>query len=51
MKLRKIPVYRDGGIFIRDMMNLCLTFDHRVVTGGEAARFAATMIEDLERPN
>jgi len=29
---------------------LSLTFDHRVVTGGEAARFAKAMIEDLEQP-
>ncbi len=33
------------------MLPLSLTFDHRVVTGGEAARFAAAMIQDLERPN
>ena len=28
---------------------LSLTFDHRAVTGGEAARFLAATIEDLER--
>jgi len=29
---------------------LSLTFDHRAVTGGEAARFLRAAIEDLERP-
>ncbi|MDE2489228.1 MAG: 2-oxo acid dehydrogenase subunit E2 [Elusimicrobia bacterium] len=50
MKLRKIPVYRDGGIFIRDMMNLCLSFDHRVVDGADAARFVNAIILGLENP-
>jgi pyruvate dehydrogenase E2 component (dihydrolipoamide acetyltransferase) len=27
-----------------------LTFDHRVVSGGEAARFLQAVITDLERP-
>ena len=29
---------------------LSLTFDHRVVTGGEAARFMRVLIEDLQAP-
>jgi 2-oxoisovalerate dehydrogenase E2 component (dihydrolipoyl transacylase) len=31
-------------------MPLSLTFDHRVVTGGEAVRFLAAVLADLERP-
>ncbi|HWW21256.1 MAG TPA: dihydrolipoamide acetyltransferase family protein [Steroidobacteraceae bacterium] len=31
-------------------MPLSLTFDHRVVTGGEAVRFLAAVIADLEQP-
>jgi pyruvate dehydrogenase E2 component (dihydrolipoamide acetyltransferase) len=31
------------------MLPISLTFDHRVVTGGEAARFTGAMIEDLRR--
>ena len=31
-------------------MPLSLTIDHRVVTGGEAARFLASVIADLELP-
>jgi pyruvate dehydrogenase E2 component (dihydrolipoamide acetyltransferase) len=29
---------------------LSLTFDHRAVTGGEAARFLKALVEALERP-
>jgi len=38
-----------GGIEAHLRMPLSLTFDHRVVTGGEAARFLAALIRDLER--
>jgi pyruvate dehydrogenase E2 component (dihydrolipoamide acetyltransferase) len=31
------------------MLPLSLTFDHRVVSGGEAACFLAAVIKDLER--
>jgi 2-oxoisovalerate dehydrogenase E2 component (dihydrolipoyl transacylase) len=31
-------------------MPLSLTFDHRVVTGGEAVRFLAAVLADLEQP-
>jgi pyruvate dehydrogenase E2 component (dihydrolipoamide acetyltransferase) len=31
-------------------MPLSLTFDHRCVTGGEAARFLGAVIQDLELP-
>ena len=34
---------------VRRMLPLSLTFDHRVVTGGEAARFLVTLKLDLER--
>jgi pyruvate dehydrogenase E2 component (dihydrolipoamide acetyltransferase) len=32
------------------MLPLSLSFDHRVLTGGEAARFLAAVISDLARP-
>jgi len=35
----------------RHFLPLSLTFDHRVVTGGEAARFLRALITDLERPD
>jgi pyruvate dehydrogenase E2 component (dihydrolipoamide acetyltransferase) len=31
------------------MLPLSLTFDHRVVTGGEAVRFLVALKADLER--
>ncbi len=41
-------VPRRGGVAFRHSLPLSLTFDHRVVTGGEAARFLVAMIEDLQ---
>lgn len=38
-----------GGIEAHLRMPLSLTFDHRCITGGEAARFLAALIRDLER--
>jgi pyruvate dehydrogenase E2 component (dihydrolipoamide acetyltransferase) len=32
------------------LLPLSLTFDHRAVTGGEAARFLRAVIVDLEKP-
>ena len=39
-----------GAPAIRRMLPLSLTFDHRVVTGGEAARFLAALKSALEKP-
>ena len=39
----------DGQPAAHRVLPLSLTFDHRVVNGGEAAGFLAAMIEDLER--
>jgi pyruvate dehydrogenase E2 component (dihydrolipoamide acetyltransferase) len=50
MKLQKRPVARDGGIQVRDMMNLVLSFDHRVLDGADAASFMNTLIKHLENP-
>ena len=43
-----VPVL--GGMETHRMMPLSLTFDHRAVTGGEAARFLRVLIDDLQRP-
>ena len=42
-------VARDGKAVIRSMLPLSLSFDHRAVTGAEAARFLAALRADLER--
>jgi 2-oxoisovalerate dehydrogenase E2 component (dihydrolipoyl transacylase) len=43
-------VVTEGRIEAHRMLPLSLTFDHRAVTGGEAARFLRAAIEELERP-
>jgi pyruvate dehydrogenase E2 component (dihydrolipoamide acetyltransferase) len=43
-----VPVL--GGFEVHRTMPLSLTFDHRAVTGGEAARFLKAMIQDLGLP-
>jgi pyruvate dehydrogenase E2 component (dihydrolipoamide acetyltransferase) len=40
---------RDGKVAVRRVLPLSLTFDHRVVTGGEAARFLVALKSALER--
>ena len=40
-----------GGIEAHLRMPLSLSFDHRCVTGGDAARFLAAAIKDLEQPD
>ncbi len=44
-------VVRGGEIVRRVMLPLSLTFDHRAVTGSEAARFMRALIGALERPS
>jgi pyruvate dehydrogenase E2 component (dihydrolipoamide acetyltransferase) len=39
-----------GGIATHRVVPLSLTFDHRVCTGGEAARFLRAMLDDLALP-
>jgi pyruvate dehydrogenase E2 component (dihydrolipoamide acetyltransferase) len=33
---------------VRRLLPLSLTFDHRIVTGGEGARFLVALTSDLE---
>ena len=40
-----------GNIEAHLRMPLSLTFDHRCITGGEAARFLAAVIRDLQKGN
>ncbi|GDX40739.1 dihydrolipoamide acetyltransferase component of pyruvate dehydrogenase complex [Armatimonadota bacterium] len=44
------PVVVNKAIVIRSMMNLCLSFDHRIVDGAPAARFLQRLKELLENP-
>ena len=49
-KLRHDVVAVMGGIEVHRRIPLSLSFDHRCITGGEAARFLAGVIQDLEMP-
>ena len=44
------PVVRDGLVVIRKMMNLSITFDHRILDGMTAAQFLMDVVELLEHP-
>ncbi|HET7627481.1 MAG TPA: dihydrolipoamide acetyltransferase family protein [Bacillales bacterium] len=47
----KRPVIKDGMIAIRDIVNLCLSLDHRVLDGLVCGRFLASVKEKLETMN
>jgi 2-oxoisovalerate dehydrogenase E2 component (dihydrolipoyl transacylase) len=44
------PVWRDGNVVGRPMMNLSSSFDHRVVDGAVAAGFVQRLRELIEQP-
>jgi pyruvate dehydrogenase E2 component (dihydrolipoamide acetyltransferase) len=45
------PVVVNGQILIRSMMNLCLSFDHRIMDGAPAAEFLARLRDILQSPS
>lgn len=49
-RIRRDVVAFDGAPAVRRLMPLSLTFDHRVVSGGEAGRFLAAVMADLALP-
>jgi 2-oxoisovalerate dehydrogenase E2 component (dihydrolipoyl transacylase) len=44
----KRPVVVQDMVAIRSMMNICISFDHRVVDGAEAGKFVRLVKENLE---
>ncbi len=44
----KRPVVIGEGIAVRDMMNMCLSFDHRIIDGMMAGQFLSFMKQGLE---
>jgi len=50
-KIKDTPVVRNGKVVVRKILSLALSFDHRVVDGGEGARFLNTVIARLEDPD
>jgi 2-oxoisovalerate dehydrogenase E2 component (dihydrolipoyl transacylase) len=47
---RDVVATETGAIEVHPRIPLSLTFDHRCITGGEACRFLAVVIKDLELP-
>ena len=50
-KLKQRPAVKDDEIVIREMMNLSLSCDHRVIDGAVAAEFVYEVIKYLEHPD
>lgn len=50
-KMKDTPVVRNGKLVVRKILSLALSFDHRVVDGGEGARFLNTVMARLEDPD
>jgi pyruvate/2-oxoglutarate dehydrogenase complex dihydrolipoamide acyltransferase (E2) component len=48
--IQKRPVVRDNQVVIRDMMNLGLSFDHRLIDGHYAVQFLRRLIGYIEEP-
>jgi pyruvate dehydrogenase E2 component (dihydrolipoamide acetyltransferase) len=49
-KIHDAPVIKGKEVVKGRVLPLSLTMDHRAVTGGEATRFLAAMLKDLELP-
>src|SRR5688572_25929243 len=49
-KIRDEVVAADGAPAVHRVVPLSLTFDHRAAAGGEAGRFLAAMMADLQEP-
>lgn len=49
-KIRKAARVVEGKIVVRDVMNLSVSLDHRIVDGYEGAQFLAAVVQVLEDP-
>ncbi|CBL44507.1 putative dihydrolipoamide acetyltransferase [gamma proteobacterium HdN1] len=50
-KIRQQVVAHQGQVTIHPVMPLSLSFDHRAITGGEAARFLRALMDDMQLAN
>jgi 2-oxoglutarate dehydrogenase E2 component (dihydrolipoamide succinyltransferase) len=50
-KIQERPIAVNGQVAIRPMMYVALTYDHRIVDGGEAVRFLVRVKELVEDPS
>jgi 2-oxoglutarate dehydrogenase E2 component (dihydrolipoamide succinyltransferase) len=46
--IQKRPVVRDEAIAIRDMMYMCLSYDHRLIDGAMGGSFVERVAYNLE---
>jgi len=49
-RMQQEPVVKDGKIAIVTILYLSLSYDHRIVDGGPAARFMTELVQALEHP-
>ena len=49
-RIQRRPAAQADRIVLRDQVTLSLTFDHRIVDGGPAARFLQTLSQYVENP-
>jgi pyruvate/2-oxoglutarate dehydrogenase complex dihydrolipoamide acyltransferase (E2) component len=49
-RIQPKPVVRDGDVIVRQMLQLSLAFDHRLVDGAPAARFLQRIKQLIENP-
>jgi pyruvate dehydrogenase E2 component (dihydrolipoamide acetyltransferase) len=47
-KGRRTPVYQDGQIVPRVILELCVAYDHRLIDGADGARFTNEIVKVLE---
>jgi 2-oxoglutarate dehydrogenase E2 component (dihydrolipoamide succinyltransferase) len=48
--IQERPVAREGGVVVRPMMYVALTYDHRIIDGREAVTFLRRIKETIEDP-
>ena len=49
-RIRPAVLAVDGEARVHRVLPISITFDHRAVTGGEAARFLGAVLGDLAQP-
>ena len=49
-KIQERPVAAGGEVVVRPMMNLALSYDHRLIDGREAVQFLVAVKQLLEDP-
>jgi len=48
--IKERPIAENGSVLIRPMMNLALSYDHRLIDGREAVSFLVSIKEMIENP-